>query len=103
MSSNHISLHRQNYDFKTNSATVEVEETEETIVTSHSATSSKQVILPTAVVQVQGKHGIVSLRALLDSGSQTSFITRDASQKLQLPKQRNSSTVPTLVAKQVLE
>ena len=97
--SHHTTLHRQKKDFKANSATVEAQETDETIVTSHSATSSKQVILPTAVVQVQGKHGIVSLRALLDSGSQTSFITDDASQKLQLPKQRNSITVSALGGK----
>ena len=77
----HESLHRQK-DFKANSATVEVQKTDGIIVTSHGALSSEQVILPTAVVQVQGKHDVVSLRALLDSGSQTSFITDDASQKL---------------------
>ena len=71
--SHHTSLHRQKKDFKANSATLEIQETDETLVTSHSATSSKQVILPTAVVQKHGKHCIVFLRALLDSGSQTSL------------------------------
>ena len=48
---------------------------------------------------MQGKHGIVSLRVLLDFGSQTSFITDDASQKLQFSKQRNSITVSSLGGK----
>ena len=48
---------------------------------------------------MQGKHGIVFLWVLLDSGSQTSFITDDASQKLQLPKQRISITVSALGGK----
>ena len=62
-------------------------EDRQTIVTSHSATSSK----PTAVVQVQSKRSVVSLRGLLDFGSLTSFITDNASQKLQLPKQCNAT------------
>ena len=48
---------------------------------------------------MQGKHGVVSLRALLDSGSLASFLTDDASQKLQLPKQRNSITGSALGGK----
>ena len=84
----HLFIDKKN--FKANSATVEFQETHETVNNSHSATSSNQVALPTAVVQMQGKYGIVSLRALLDSGSQTSFITEVASQKLQLPKHCNS-------------
>ena len=92
--SHHTSIHRSYTNAKVNSATEAPE-----AVASHSATTNKQVVLPTAIVSVQGKHGTVSLRALLDSGSQTSFLTEDACQKLNLAKQRHNLAVSGLGGK----
>ena len=53
----------------------------------HSIVTDTQTVLPTALIPVRGKLGITHLRALLDSGSQASFITETAHQLLQFPKQ----------------
>ena len=47
------------------------------------------MILPTSVVQVQGKRGVFSLRAPIDFDSQMFFITDVASQKISY---RNNAT-----------
>ena len=72
--SHHTSIHRSYTNAKANSSTEAPE-----AIASHSATTIKQVV-PTASVSDQGRQGTVSLRALLDSGSQTSFLTEDACQ-----------------------
>ena len=59
----------------------------------HSKVTDTQTVLPTALIPVQGKLGITHPRALLDSGSQASFITESAHQLLQLPKQSSNLLV----------
>lgn len=57
---------------------------------SMSATTTGQVLLTTALVEVKNKNKIYTLRALLDSGSQSSFITESAQRKLGVPIKNNS-------------
>uniref|UniRef100_A0A1B0D820 Uncharacterized protein n=1 Tax=Phlebotomus papatasi TaxID=29031 RepID=A0A1B0D820_PHLPP len=53
----------------------------------HVNTSS--VVLPTAQVKIQDRHGIwQTFRALLDTGSGDTFISEDAAQMLKLPRQK---------------
>lgn len=48
------------------------------------SSNEKQVLLATALVKVLSKHGgFITVRALLDNGSQTSFITENLAQKIQ--------------------
>lgn len=52
------------------------------------------VLLATAVVPCFTKNGnTIPLRALIDPGSQASFITERAAQLLQLKKQRTNTTI----------
>lgn len=55
-----------------------------------SATSSGQALLSTALVTVKYNNNTYTLRALLDSGSQTSFISAKAQRELGLQTQNNS-------------
>ena len=56
----------------------------------HASVNDDRVILATAVVKVKRKSGdFVLARALLDSGSQTNFVTEDMAQKLQIPKEES--------------
>jgi hypothetical protein len=51
--------------------------------THHVQTHDKNIVLSTAIVQVTDKNGNKhQLRALLDSGSQSNFLTENAAQKL---------------------
>lgn len=53
-------------------------------------TKSCQILLTTAIINAQSTNGIIhQLRALIDSGSQSSFITENAVQKLNLKKTAN--------------
>lgn len=53
-----------------------------------------QVLLATAMVRIQGKDGRKqTFRALVDQGSQASFITTSAAQRLRLPRQNLFSKV----------
>ena len=51
------------------------------------------IILPTILVEAQGKDGIVGLRALLDTGSTANFVTVSASHKLNLKVSDDSVTL----------
>ena len=51
------------------------------------------IILPTILVEAQGKDGIVGLRALLDTGSTANFVTVSASRKLNLKVSDDSVTL----------
>lgn len=56
----------------------------------------RQVLLSTVRVNIRAKNQrIHSLRALLDSGSQASFITEMAASTLMLPRQQSSMLVST--------
>ncbi|XP_025192847.1 uncharacterized protein LOC112592900 [Melanaphis sacchari] len=60
-----------------------------TSVYTERAKNNKQVLLATAVIQILGKDGIwYTCRALLDSGSQSNFITEETMKKLNLPRKR---------------
>ena len=59
----------------------------------HLNATDTQTVLPTALIPVEGKLGIIHIRDLLDSGSQASFITESAHQLLQLPKQSSKLLV----------
>lgn len=64
---------------------------ENEIVVNHAIQNNKHfhVLLPTAIVNAYDKYGnIHQARVLLDSGSQTNFITKDLFSKLQLPSKR---------------
>jgi len=53
------------------------------------AKNNKQVLLATAIVQILGNGGTwYTCRALLDSGSQSNFITEETMKKLNLPRKR---------------
>lgn len=61
---------------------------------SHLATIDQQVILATALVKVRNEFGqYETLRALIDPGSQDSFITIDAAHALALPRSSSRHTV----------
>lgn len=61
---------------------------------SMSANNSVGVLLATAVINVNSVHGIpISMRALIDQGSQSAFITENAAQILNLPRKRISATI----------
>lgn len=52
------------------------------------------VLLATAVINVHGLHGTpILLRALIDQGSQSAFITENAAQMLALPRTRTNATI----------
>ena len=56
----------------------------------HASVNDDRVILATAVVKVKRKSGDFVLgRALLDSGSETNFVTEDMAYKLQIPKEES--------------
>lgn len=63
---------------------------EHMVSTNHSSTESvSQVLLATAIIHLQAANGSIhEFRALLDQGSQASFITERAAQFLNLPKRR---------------
>ena len=92
--SHHTYIHCSYTNARVNSATEAPE-----AVASHSAINNKQIVLPTAIIYVQGRHGTVSLSALLDSGSQTSFLTEDACQKVNWAKQPHNLAVSGLGGK----
>ncbi|KAB0799112.1 hypothetical protein PPYR_06992 [Photinus pyralis] len=78
-------LRRDTQEFRTQSQTHLVANTTETIITTHSFCPEKYVILSTATINIKGEMGkLVSCRALLDSGSQSNFITAELVQKLGL-------------------
>lgn len=54
---------------------------------------STNILLATALIKVNSPNGTHILRALLDQGSQTSFITEAAVQLLRLPKQKILATI----------
>lgn len=58
--------------------------------------SRETVILPTALVKIGTSSGSTTLRALIDQGSQASFITEGAVQQLQLIKARLLTSVTGL-------
>lgn len=59
--------------------------------------SSSQILLSTALIEVRDFHGkIRESRVLLDSGSQSNFITDEMCQLLGLQKQRINSTVSSI-------
>ncbi|XP_008179733.1 uncharacterized protein LOC103308325 [Acyrthosiphon pisum] len=56
-------------------------------INAHAATSTEQVLLTTAIVLAANVNGnMIPCRALLDSGSQTNFITEELAQTLKLKK-----------------
>nr|CAH7755986.1 unnamed protein product [Callosobruchus chinensis] len=55
--------------------------------------SNNQVLLSTAKVWVKGKQSLVEARLLLDSASQTSFITNDLCKRLNLEKTKTNLSV----------
>lgn len=58
---------------------------------SRQQTTSQQVLLPTARINVYDKHGhLHECRALLDSGSQSNFISRDLAKRLGLSQKPTS-------------
>lgn len=60
-----------------------------TSVYTERAKNNKQVLLATAIIQILGKDGIwYTCRALLDSGSQSNFITEETMKKFNLPRKR---------------
>ena len=86
------SLHRVKGDSPSANASIQSPLCEKwTQIKSYSATTSQQVILPTIIFSVQGYHGYVSLLPFLDSGSKISFITGEASQKLNWSATRNKT------------
>ncbi|XP_055714929.1 uncharacterized protein LOC129809145 [Phlebotomus papatasi] len=68
-----------------------VEEEDEPLAM-YAATSS--IILPTAVIKIQDKHGLwQTFRALLDTGSSDTFISENAAQSLKLPRQKVATNI----------
>ncbi|XP_037931322.1 uncharacterized protein LOC119666116 [Teleopsis dalmanni] len=64
------------------------------VFVNHSATNCDQVILATALVTVKSKSGEYrTARALLDSGSQTNFMTEELAQLLQLRREDGCLTL----------
>ena len=59
----------------------------------HAHTDAKDVILATASVNVYTDRGNVTCRALLDSGSQLSFISEACAQRLSLPRKKARATI----------
>lgn len=58
------------------------------------ASNQVSVLLATAIINVYGIHGLpISLRALIDQGSQSAFITENAVQMLSLPRKRIQATI----------
>jgi len=66
-----------------------------TTVTAHAYHNyNDQIILPTAIVRVIDKNGLpVVCRALLDSGSQSNFITEDMAQTLSIKREKVNCSV----------
>ena len=55
------------------------------------------VLLSTSLVTIRNSSGdAIKLRALLDSGSQASFVTEDVAKALMLPTQRSQINVSTM-------
>ncbi|XP_055714381.1 uncharacterized protein LOC129808619 [Phlebotomus papatasi] len=68
------------------------EDSDEEIIALH--TTSSAIILPTAIIKARGKDGQWHpLRALLDTGSQDSFISENAAQSLNLPRTKVSTNI----------
>lgn len=68
-----------------------------TEIKSHFSTSRNQVLLATALVKAQSRNGSgITLRCLLDQGSQASLITESAVQLLGLKKIQHNSTISGL-------
>ena len=75
----------------------ETQSANDVTVATHSAAQSGTVILPTAVVRIRDGHGsTLNVRALLDTGSQASFITESVVQRYNLKKKKISTTVSGL-------
>lgn len=84
-----INKHESNVS---NSATVQLQST----VVAHTAT----VLLATALIGAYAKDGTkIMLRALLDQGSQSAFITESAAQTLKLPRKETNATIIGIGAK----
>lgn len=64
----------------------------------HLTCSREIVVLATALVKVETASGNTTLRALIDQGSQASFISEDAVQRLQLKKSKLFTSVTGLDA-----
>src|SRR5277367_6614110 len=87
----HTTIHRSNSNGESASGNAQAPVVEQTVVASHltSNQSLKQVLLCTVIVKVSDQSGNQhNLRALLDNGSQSSFITERAAQLLQLKRTR---------------
>lgn len=88
----HHSLLHFGRDIKANIATVEEEDGEvenKISISSNIASSGDTVMLATALVNVQSKTGEnIIMKVLVDQGSQSSFITEEAYQTLQLNKNK---------------
>lgn len=60
-----------------------------------------ETLLTTALINVQAKDGsLITLRALLDQGSQTSLITEKAAQRLRIPRGRCKGVISGVGAKE---
>ncbi|XP_055854711.1 uncharacterized protein LOC129918280 [Episyrphus balteatus] len=69
---------------------------------SHNCTTGSSVLLATAVIKINGpNNNIQCVRALIDQGSQASFITEDVANKLQLQKTKVDVTVSGLGSHEV--
>lgn len=97
----HTLLHIDDFKIKDYKSTSSSEKTK---MSSHQATvenlqaltvhKNGNVLLATAIINVQNTHGInVILRALIDHGSQSAFITENAAQLLGLPHMKISATI----------
>ncbi|GFV24421.1 uncharacterized protein TNCV_5024461 [Trichonephila clavipes] len=64
--------------------------------------ASGKGLLPTAVIYVNGHHGRLKLRCVLDSASESSFLTLHAAERLGLDKIKTDFTVQDLVIPQVI-
>lgn len=76
----------------TNTTSTNQSEESDVSTSLHSNLCTK-VLLATAMIKVESLKGIHTLRALIDQGSQSSFITESAAQLLQLSKTRTDITV----------
>lgn len=63
-------------------------------VQSMTASNNNNVLLATTIINVQALHGApIMLRALIDQGSQSAYITENAAQMLALPRTKISATI----------
>lgn len=84
-------------------ATTSTQDQSSTLVTTCFANIPTQVLLATALVKAQSRSGLdITLRSLLDQGSQASFVTESAVQLLGLKKYASKSAVSGLGSDKIM-